>query len=420
VSIRGFNESSPAGLSTFGGGHYNVRVLVTGIFCALTLLSVALLLWQCAAGLRFPLHRRETDRSFAPAITLLKPLKGTGAHTRDCLQSWLAQRYPGRIEILFGVADPADPVCDVVRDLLKAFPGRAELVITPESLGPNAKISNVAQLARRAEHGILCVSDADVRVPDDFLINAVAPLRSPSVGLVNCFYSLANPANVAMRWEATAVNADFWSQVLQSNSMKAQDFALGAVMIARREDIQAIGGFEALAEYLADDYQLGRQMARSGKQIVLSPVVVECWDDPMSFRDVWNHQLRWARTIRASQPAPYFFSILSNVTFWGTLFALSSISTLATLESTSAVGLGVMALLCWAAIMIFRVVAARLLYIKLARKPLSLPHAAVVLLKDFLQAAIWAASFLGNTVEWRGKKFRVASGGKLVALEAQP
>ena len=185
---------------------------------------------------------------------------------------------------------------------------------------------------------MILVSDADVRVPPDFLANIVAPLRDeswadsplpadgahgvtrPNVGLVNCFYRLANPSTTAMRWEAVAINADFWSQVLQSQSLKPLDFALGAAMLVRREALAEIGGFQSLADCLADDYQLGHRIAKNGHRIALCPVVAECWDAPMNWRDVWKHQLRWARTIRVCQPLPYFFSILSNATLWPLLW----------------------------------------------------------------------------------------------------
>ena len=150
-------------------------------------------------------------------------------------------------------------------------------------------------------------------------------MTRPAVGLVNCFYRLANPSTTAMRWEAVAINADFWSQVLQSQTLKPLDFALGAAMLVRRNALAEIGGFQSLADCLADDYQLGHRIAKNGHRIALCPVVAECWDAPMNWRDVWKHQLRWARTIRVCQPLPYFFSILSNATLWPLLWLVSEL-----------------------------------------------------------------------------------------------
>lgn len=401
-------------------------MFVSVVLAALVLLSLGLLIWQFVAAARFPLHRRVADPSFAPAITILKPLKGFDEHTAECLRSWLAQDYCGKVQILFGVADATDSVCGVVRKLLQEFPSAdAELVTAPGQLGSNAKISTVTQLIRRAKHEVVCLSDADVLAPDDFLANAVTPLRDASVGLVNCFYQLANPTTLAMRWEAIAVNADFWSQVLQSNTMKRQDFALGAAMLVRREILAKIGGFESLLDYLADDYQLGHKIAETGARIDLSPVAVECWSRPMSFRDVWHHQLRWARTIRVSQPLPYFFSILSNVTLWALLLALlgdfgrvppdsvvyddRAPNWLAALELVQTHVAGLAALIV---IGVRCFVAARL-NLRLTQRREMLGYWWLAAAKDLLQVGIWAASFLGNTVEWRGKKFRLVQGGKL-------
>src|SRR5262249_27245117 len=142
-----------------------------------------------------------------------------------------------------------------------------------------------------------------------------SPLPSSlAPGLACCFYRLPNPSTLAMQWEAIAINADFWSQVLQAQSLKPVDFALGAVMALPRSCLEEIGGFKTLVNCLADDYQLGNRIARRGHAITLCPVVVDCWSDPMDWAAVWKHQLRWARTIRVCQPLPYFFSVLSNAT----------------------------------------------------------------------------------------------------------
>ena len=276
---------------------------------------------------QFPLHQRTSDLSFAPAITLLKPLKGCDDTTAESLQSWFNQNYAGQTQILFGVADAQDPVCRIVRELIEKNPGRdAQLVICAESLGANGKVSTLIQLERLAKHELILVSDADVRVPPDFL----AQYRRPAGAIPKPAWSIAFtgwpiPSTPAMHCEAIAINADFWSQVLQAATLKPLDFALGAVMLTRRKLLEEIGGFTALANCLADDYQLGHRIAQNGHRIALCPVVVECWNPPMNWRDVWKHQLRWARTIRVCQPAPYFFSILSNATLWPLLWLVASL-----------------------------------------------------------------------------------------------
>ena len=391
---------------------------------ALAALSCALALWQWLAARRFPLHRRVAENDFAPAISLLKPLKGCDNTTAESLQSWFNQHYSGQTQILFGVADADDPVRKIVQEIIARNPKRdAQLVVCEKLIGANAKVAKFARLEKLAKHALILVSDADVRVPPDFLANIVAPLRDEKIGLVNCFYRLANPSTTAMQWEAVAINADFWSQVLQSQTLKPLDFALGAAMLVRREALAEIGGIQSLAGCLADDYQLGHRIARNGHRIALCPVVAECWDEPKSWCDVWKHQLRWARTIRVCQPLSYFFSILSNATLWPLLWLASEIfkwlpmtirnaqlDPFRSLEIKLALLDGLIFVI---ALLLIRIVLAHNLQCRFTpERHLASPFW-LVPVKDLLQVAIWIGAFAGNTVEWRGRKMKLHRDGTL-------
>jgi ceramide glucosyltransferase len=244
------------------------------------------------------------------------------------------------------------------------------------------------------------------------------------IGLVNCFYRLANPSTTAMRWEAVAVNADFWSQVLQSQSLKPLDFALGAAILMRRNALAEIGGFQSLADCLADDYQLGHRIAKNGHRIALCPVVAECWDAPMNWREVWKHQLRWARTIRVCQPLPYFFSILSNATLWPLLWLASAlfkwlpmtlpnaqIDPFRSFEIKIALLDGMILVI---AFLLVRIVLAENLQRRFTPGGKLVSPFWLVPVKDLLQAAIWFCAFAGSTVEWRGRKMKLRRDGTLV------
>ena len=444
----------------------NKAVILNVILGALALLSLSLTLWQWLVARRFPLHRRAakpvsllnpvcdspcggvapssvqpSTLNPQPPVTLLKPVKGCDAVTESCLRSWFQQAYPGPVQLLFGVATADDPVCAIIHQLIRQFPDRdAQLVVCGPLVGANAKVSKLAELERLAKHEILMVSDADVRVPPDLLLNAIAPFAPGSTastsalpGLVCCFYRLANPTTLAMQWEAIAINADFWSQVLQSQSLKPIDFALGAVMATRRPCLAEIGGFQALADCLADDYQLGHRITKRGHSIALCPVVVECWSDPMGWSEVWKHQLRWARTIRICQPLPYFFSLLSNPTLWPLVWLLARPAALSSA--------------CFVLCLIIRILTALDLQQRLAppftgggrassraqtgskdraredARPPTPSQAAwryawLIPLKDLLQAAIWLLAFLGNHIEWRGVRMRLRPDGTLERAQA--
>jgi ceramide glucosyltransferase len=379
--------------------------MLFGLGC-LAALSLLLTLWQWLAAYRFPLHRRISDKSFTPPITLLKPLKGLDSNTIQCLQSWLRQDYAGPVQILFGVASANDPVCGPLLELLGQHPGaNAQLLVCSESLGANAKVSTLIQLLRQAQHEFIVVSDADVFVPADFLLNVVSPLRDKEVGLVNCFYRLANPATLAMRWEALAINADFWSQVLQGRMLAPLDFALGAVMAVRRKSLAASGGFDALANYLADDFQLGNRIVRrAGKQIALCPVVVDCREAPMTWRQAWVHQLRWARTIRVCKPAPYAASIVSNATLWPLLWVVMGPSSAAWLTLAAALPV--------------RIAMAQTLQRRLGAVAGQEWYCWLAPVKDLLQFALWVGAFNGRQILWRGENYRLHRDGRLVPAES--
>ncbi|MGP8233990.1 MAG: glycosyltransferase [Limisphaerales bacterium] len=377
---------------------------LTAVLAILTAISFGLTIWRWRAGLVFPLHRRQAPPPSLPGITLVKPLKGCDAATGDCLRSWMRLEYPGPVQVLFGVADADDPVCAVVRQLLAESPtADASLVICDQSLGVNPKVSTLRQLEPHIRHDIVMISDADVKVPADFAANVTPQLSDPAVGLVNCFYRLANPSTAAMQWEAVAMNADFWTQVLQRRGLRPVDFALGAVMTLSRARLSEMGGFAVLSDFLADDYQLGRQIVIQKKEIAFATLVAECWDPPLGWRQVWAHQSRWAHTIRVCQPVPFFFSILNNASLWPLLLALLG---------RTAPALGAAAV-CLA----FRIGSALQQQSKMNQTRGLLRFWWWPPLKDVLDAIIWVAAFAGTQIVWRGDRYRLLPGGKLSKVQ---
>ena len=341
-------------------------------------------------------------------MTLLKPVRDADPHLDSCLESWLTQDYPGPVECLFAVQSPDDPACEVIRSVLARHPTReARLVLCPDQAGPNAKVAKLAHIESIARHDYLVLSDADVLAPVDLLRQVVAPLEDSNVGLVNCFYRLANASTPALRCEAVGINADFWSQVLQSRCLREQSFALGAVMAARKSDIAAIGGLRTLVHHLADDYHLGQRIHALGRRIVLCPVPVDCWTPPADWGTAWSHQLRWNRTIRVCQPIPYFFSILGNATLWSLVHLGGA------LEARQAL---------WPAIagMVWRSSIGQLLYARMSARPNRWIAPWWVWIKDLQAGLLWIASFVGNQVVWRGDRFTVGTDGRLTRVPSQP
>jgi ceramide glucosyltransferase len=375
-------------------------MILPAIFGSVAVLSAGINIWQWIAAGRFPLHQRTAKHDFAPGVTLLKPLKGADEETRACLESWLKQDYRGPVQILFGAADARDPVCEIVRDLQKQHRDRdIELVICDPIFGANGKVSTLTHLEPKAKHPFWVISDADVFAPADVLTETVQKFERNEVVLVNCFYKLPSAKTLSMVWENIGVNADFWSQVCQSNSLKAMNFALGAVMAVRSEALKKIGGFKSFLNHLADDYQLGRRLTDAGGKIALSNVVVECREGKKGWAEVWKHQLRWARTIRVCQPGPYFASILSNLTVWTLAF-------IAVTGWTDAFGF-----------FSIRIVTAVHNDERLTLRDKGWLESVFAPVKDVLQFIIWLCAFIGKSVTWKGEKFLVKRGGELVKVQ---
>ncbi len=376
---------------------------------ALAVQSVGISLWQHVAATRFRFQRGEPElpSGFAfPSITLLKPLKGCDPETRKNLESWFTQDYPGELQILFGVASAKDPAFATVENLLRKYPHRkAELLVCPPCDACNPKVSTLIQLNKHARGNLIVISDADVRAPRPLLRHLTATLSQPGVGLAHCLYQMANPTELAMRMEAMGVNGDFWAQVTQARSLGMIDFALGAVMALRREVLEEIGGFQRIADYLADDYKLGSLVSSTGRRIELCRIVVDCFSPSEGSNEVWRHQLRWTRTIRICKPGPFLLSILGNATLWPLCFLAASVF--------SSVGCAAFAV--WLSI--------RILLLQSRARRLSgdssrPTDAWLAPAHDLLQVVLWAAAQFGNRVTWHGKTYGVLAGGKMVPIES--
>jgi ceramide glucosyltransferase len=338
-----------------------------------------------------------------PGVTVFKPVRGVDTFTRECLASFLNQDYPA-VQVLFGVADPGDPVLAVLRNLGAGSASEVEIVVCPERLGLNPKVNVLRQLEPRARHDIWVVADSDVKVGRDFLRETVAALLKQGGGLVSCPYRAGESATLGARLEALTISGDFMPSVAVAHYLEDIRFALGAAMVFFRDDLRRIGGFAALSDFLADDYQLGWQMHQDGVKVALSPYVVETVNPEMTLQDYLWHQLRWTRTYRVCRPKGYLAYGITHALVWSLLaWAVSGLA---------GFGLGLVA-------------AALALRLALAwfseRLCLKgrLPTASFLLLpvKDLLAFGLWLMSFLGNEVAWQGARFRVTGEGKLRPLE---
>lgn len=374
---------------------------------ALILLLLAALAYQILALVslwRFfkkPLPRLASADS--PGITIFKPVKGLAPESRECLESFLTLDYQP-YQVLFGVSDPADPAWPLLESLCQAAPpGRVQAVLCPETWGHNPKVNTLRQLEPLARYDLLVVADGDVKVSPDFLDRVAAAFREPQVGLVSCPYR-AGPADSLGSWlEALSISADFIPSVAVAQYVEGIRFALGATMAVTRTALAQIGGFAALADYLADDYQLGWRVHQAGFEVRLLPYVVETVNPRMRLKDYLSHQLRWTRTYRVCRPRGYFaYGITHALVFSLILWLISGLAS-------------------WALGLVAATLALRLVLAWFSEKvclggKLNLTALFLLPVKDLLSFGLWLASFLGNEVVWQGRRYRLTPDGLLVPL----
>ena len=336
-----------------------------------------------------------------PGVTVIKPVKGMDADSYANFASFCRQDYAGSIQILFAAASGDDPVIPVIRRLIADFPGHdISLIVNPAIHGPNYKVCNLINAFPAARHDIIIVCDSDIRVTGGYLRSVTAHFSDPQVGLVTSLYRTSRVPNAATAVEATGFTVEMIPNVMVALQLEGLSFALGASMAVRREALASIGGFQALADYLADDYQLGNKTHRSGWRIALDSCFVESMIKAESLKSVLSRQLRWARTMRVSRPGGYLASGIT-LPFPAVLLALLVSPSLST--GLAAVGL------LYAVRLTVGTVFSRLLV-----KDSLLPRWLWLLpLRDLLAFSTWALSFLGNRVDWRGSRFKLSPGGKI-------
>jgi ceramide glucosyltransferase len=383
-------------------------VAAIGTVCCLFFYSLsALSIASFLGAMRKQLSQPPLPEIQLPPVSILKPLKGVDPEIWESFCSHCEQDYPQfQIQLIFGVSDPDDPAIEVVRKLQTKYPNRPiELIVCDRVLGANIKVSTLAQMLPAARHELLLVNDSDIRVPSDYLREVITPLADASVGLVTCLYRAVAGPTLGSRLEALGISTDFVPGVLSARFLeKGLHFGLGSTLAFRRPDLEAIGGFEALLDYLADDYELGRRIAATGKRVELSAATVTTFLPAYTLRQFFRHQLRWSRTIRDSRRWGYT----------GLLFTFGLPWALVTLLAARGAA--------WAWALLALTFAARLAvgFVTadvVLRDRRIFRYIFLLPLRDLIAPLVWAASFMGNRIHWRGDSF-VLKDGKLIRTRA--
>jgi ceramide glucosyltransferase len=353
--------------------------------------------WSWARDRR---RQRALGLNFTPPVSVMIPARGADAEAHETFARFCRQDYPD-YQIVFGVRDADDPAVEVIRRLQADFPSRRiELVISPAEAGHNAKVSNLQNMSAHVAHDHLVIADSDIRVGSDYLRRVVAPLQDSSVGMVTCLYRGTLARTFAARLENVGLTSSFGPEVLSSRLLEGIKFALGSTIAVRRELLEQIGGFRAVADYLADDFLLGNRTAAAGYEVVLSDSVVEHVAGPRTFGAMLAHQLRWNRAVRVSRPRSY----VGLVVTYGTTTSLLLLAAL----NFAAFGWWLAGLTYALRLTVAWVVGVGMLGDRELRRDFWL-----IPLRDWIGFGAWAACFVGDRVQWRGATFRVRRGGKI-------
>jgi ceramide glucosyltransferase len=367
-----------------------------------------LLLAGGVAGCGYLLYAGVATRAFAARIpgqpaeslpaSVLKPLCGEDPELYANLASFCRQDYPSW-QIVFGVQDPSDPAIAVVRRVIAEFPDADLKLVVENGRGSgNLKVANLQNMLPAARHELIVIADSDMRVSPGYLAAVTAPLHDPAIGLVTCLYRGVPAGGVWSRLAALHINHGFLPQVLVAERLGPSGGCFGATIALRRDTLAAIGGFAAIADTLADDHALGAAVRRLGREVVLSPYIVDDIIAEPSLGALFRHELRWARTIRAIAPAGFLGSVLTQPM----VLALA------------AVALGGQPVA--APTMLLAALACRGVMVRMVDRALALPPTPLWLLpgRDLLSFAVFIASFFTRTVAWRDRTFRIGRNGRLI------
>lgn len=345
------------------------------------------------AAVRHCLSPEPAAPAELPAISILKPVRGLDPAFAEAIRSHAEQDYP-EFEILFGVKSLDDAAVPEIRKLMAAFPAVPMRLVECPTPMPNAKVGTLADLARLARHPVLLVNDSDIRVPGGYLRRVMATLAEPGTGLVTCLYS-ATADSAAGWWEALGIGTDFAPSILVARVVGVREFGMGSTLAFRRTDLEGIGGFEAIGGYLADDYQLAKRITALGRRAVVARVPVVTHVNDSTWRGVWSHQVRWARTIRVSKGGGYLGLPVTHAGVWALLLALAGYWPLA-------------ALLC-----LLRMAAGLAAGVAVLGQTGLLAAAPLIPIWDLWAFGVWASGVTGQTVQWRGQRLRLLPDGRI-------
>lgn len=375
------------------------------------------LCWIVAAGnagylllalLSIWMHRAPAHLAAAsdppPTVTVLKPLCGAEPGLELALESFLAQAVDGPLRIVFGVASAQDGALRIAQEAAHRHPEvSVEFCINHAQHGANPKVSNLINMASRGLDEIVVVSDSDVVIPQGALQRLIDQFRAPDVGATTTLYRgrPVDGGHLAQRMGALYLDGWYLPSAILHARLASPQVCFGPMTALRRAVLDRTGGFQTLADSLADDTELGSLTRRAGYRIAFSPDIAETWVSDGGIAALFAHELRWARTIRALKPVGYVASIFTHPGPAPLLLALLS-------------G-GVMPWAVCAGLIILRWSLVQATWRKFGRAR-DLPNAGPILLwlREQLYFAVWICGHFGRHIVWRGNAFTIGAKASLI------
>ena len=344
---------------------------------------------------------RPPELGKATPISVLKPLAGVDDGLEENLRSFFEQRYTD-FEILFAVRSPKDPAIALVEKLRAQYPAvPARLLVTGEPPYANAKVYSLDRMLAAARHSLVVMADSDVRVNGSMLETIAREFQDARVGLATCPYRAVPGHSFWNLLEALGLNTEFMTGVLVARLLDGMRFALGPTIAARRETLERIGGFDAVKDYLAEDFVMGKLAAERGDGVILSSYVIEHRIGAQRLGANMKHRLRWNRSTRRSRPWGYLGQILTNPLPLALLMWMAEPAW----WPLAAAAVACRAAAAWAA-------AGLALRDRLTRRFWWL-----LPLQDVMAFLTWIGGFFGNTILWRGRRYNLLPDGRFEPLQ---
>jgi ceramide glucosyltransferase len=371
-----------------------VPVLGGSVFSLFCLLTVA----------KFRMRPVRTKSANWPPVSILKPVHGLEKELTTNLRSTCLQDYPD-FEVIFSVQREGDPALPLLEEIQAEFGiERVKIVVDEQRPGPNGKINNMVGALPHARHEVLVISDSDVRLQPGYLKAIVAPLEDPRIGFVCTPYKAAQAQSWFEKMELLTLNADFMPSVVFAYETGVSLLCLGASIALRRSTLNEIGGLAALADYLVEDYEMGRRIAELGRPGLLVPPVVDTMVDLKTPSQWWKHQVYWDQNTRSARPVAFFCTWLIRAVPFALLFAL--------LNRGDLLGLGILV-----GTLAIRLSTAGLIMGWGWRDREGLRALYLLPLRDLAGVFSLLLAFTRRTTFWRGTEFVLTRDGRLVAKD---